>query len=304
MSTIRRLGISVYTELGRTGGPPPPKNWWDLDGILKLGLDVNEKDLPTYFKKVLSLRIPKGEQDIEKQLRELAKGKSLQDVFFESVFLDLSAANVHGNILQCQKSVGKVAKLTDLTIGGSYANAITGAMECTDAGCEAYQKAILELLRDRADVRVNAYKTPGAKLQEYGQVVMPEKVKFYTRLRRSDSRPQIEVLFASEKYKNPSSHARHVEILSGVLFEAGNVYCGNYDPPSQRKETEVFAHNTRQVIGIARNHPITQTDWRNMMTLLLTTDINITTFKCTALAIRAFTVSAHDISSKMKVDYE
>ena len=184
-----------------------------------------------------------------------------------------------------------MSKLDDLTLSGSYADAITGAVTCGDAGCEAYQEAILTLLKNRADVRVNAYKTPGTKLAEYGQDRMPEKVKFYTRLRQSDGRPQIEVLFAKDTYKTSSTHARHVEILSGILFEAGNVYCGNYHQPSQKKEATVFTHNVRQVMGIAKRHPITQTDWRNLMTLLLATDINVTTFKTTEMAVRAFTLT-------------
>jgi len=303
MSTTSKLGISVYTELGRTGGPPPPKNWWDLDGILGLGLATSQNSLETYFAKVLSLRIPSGKHDVGKRLKDLAKDK-MQDVFFASVFLDPSAASIGGNNLPPEKSAGTVAQLTELDTSGSYADAVTQALQCTDAGCKAYQEAILDLLKDRSDVRLNAYRnTSPVKLKEYGQDVMKEKVKFYTKLRMSDSRPQIEVLFASEKYKNSSSHARHVEILSGILFEAGNVYCGNYIKPTKKKETEVFVHNARQVLGIARSHPVTQTDWRNVMTLLLATDVNVTTFKCTQMAFEAFAGADHDVSSKMKVGY-
>jgi hypothetical protein len=308
MTTTPKLGITVYTE-SRTGGPPPPGTWWDLKSIIGHGLGAVEGDTDLYVKKVLDLRMrTKDHAAAVKWLEEVSKDESAQDKFFSAYFVDLSVPHVNGNNLPAYASAGKVDDLGKLARSkGSFEDAYTSAVGCTKDGCKAYQKAILQLLGNRDDVKLNLYKAAKAERQKYGLDVMPEKIKFLTRFTQAQKKPQIDVIFGSDNYRNKFTCARHTEILSGILFEAGNVYSGNYGggdrDPTQAQETAVFVHNARQVAGIARQHPVTQNDWRNLMTLILATDTDLKTFKCTKMAVDAFTGSVHDLSSGLKVAY-
>jgi len=308
MTTTTKLGISVYTE-SRTGGPPPPGTWWDLKSIIDHGLGAVGGDKDLYVKKVLNLRLhTKDHKSAVEWLKEVSKDESAQDKFFSAYFVDLSLPHVTGNNLACYASTGKANDLGKLTRNkGVYEDAYTSAVGCTKDGCKAYQMAILQLLGSRDDVRVNLYKPAKPTRDKYGLTAMPEKIKFQTSFTQAYQKPQIDVLFGSDNYKTNFTCARHTEILSGILFEAGNVYTGNYGggdrKPTQTQETAVFVHNARQVAGIARHHPITQNDWRNLMTLILATDTDLKTFKCTNMAVSAFTGSVHDLSSGQRVSY-
>ncbi len=298
------LGIRVYNE--RDTAVSKAIGWQNI--------------LP-YFVRLKRKYTNKGdfEAHVRSRLEQPAKGWKIVDDLLETLYEGRKIPIASLRELKVKLTIGEgcylkhvpykqknIKQLSDLKVtGGVYGAPITAALECREFGCKAYQDEIFSLLQPCGNTEINGgFST---KKQEWGQDVLPEKVKAYTV--KPEREPNMDVVirlrFAAPNYKTDTSHSRHAEILSGILFEAGNVYIRNFGGrASQIREAHVTCHNVRQVARIAKkNYPITQNDWRNLMQLLFETKVKTETFQCTGDYISAFRGGKHDVGGSFQITY-
>ncbi|WP_022668429.1 hypothetical protein [Desulfospira joergensenii] len=310
MTTETLMGLRVYKD--RNTAVPLTKDWrniHDYFNTLKKAFTEEEKYLSHVKSRIIGgVGGIKGLKKTDAWLKSLWKKEKAPIEILKMLKVRLGEVGNGCNLTYSPYQRKTIANLSELVVKGLYSIPVKTALGCTDAGCVAYQQEIFSLLSNSGNVVINAGVTIGSNLKkEYGQIAVPEKVKVYTVLpeREANMPVQIRVKFASKKYLESSAvHSRHVEILSGILFEAGNVYTGNFGAnASKDTEAKVAAHNTRQVARIAKNYPITQNDWRNLMKLFFATNVSALTFQCTANYVTAFKSGSHDIGANLQTNY-
>jgi hypothetical protein len=309
------LGINVLDGVNCS---VPNGEWYDVGMFIEVGRRRFPSDDKYY--EFLKSRVESPTEERGGKLRtllECVKGmRSVPLHLLKGLKLDLGGASVNcqlppGHALKGTPTnvpLGSVSDLENINTVGAYKNTIDMAIKCLIGNCVAYKMEMFQLLRNNGGVCINAGPTiTGDQRKVAGQDKLPYLVGFSTFLPNDNIKDnvKIKVRFAHTDYKKGGC-TQHIEVLSGLLFESGNVYAGNFGAAaSDNLEAQVTLDNTRRVARIASaGHKITQNDWRNLMLAVFGSDVDLGSFYFTANYLKVWKSFNHSVASdKINVTY-
>jgi len=295
MKIVQINNVRVYSSRPTAG--PPDGRWWDLSGIYNEAGKLGFK--PKFDLKKLNVKLNSV------VISQLGDGKpetyAVEELHF---FGDFRMINLDATVFRredVEEGGGNITRLTDLMTYKTSNHSKSGlkSLECNERGCSQYQVEIHDLLLNRKDIDIHSEMLLDDVLRKWNWPMNTARIKAECVEWAARSKPRIRVRLPKVHYQNSGNLTceDHNTILSGILFEAGNIYCGNWkvSDETSRLETCVTVDNCRRVLRIVgAGHPISQNDWRNLMALVIGMGVDLTTFEVTARALRYFGGTGHD----------
>ena len=261
--TIYGITVSEGAGRGKQTAGRAGKPWWDMSGQIQIALTkMNPKT--------------KHKEWLNALLTKLQEGKDASSI--EELKLDFSSVKFSGKLKRTKIQYGtkhSKVKLPDRVQGyGDLPNGLRAALKCNKKSCAPYLPHIETLLKDFPEVEILGRAHSKKTKEEHKQAgwgAKSWKISAYCQKPQyTPSHPRIFVSTTAAYRKGALCCEDHVTLLSGILFEAGNVYVGNTDVKTDTHEQEVpvTLYNVARVLDIiAKGGMVSQNDWRNVIGL-------------------------------------